>query len=91
MDSEVILVRIYESSAPLHNPKIYITYGNEQSEEIDLKTGTQKNWIANMNTIHAVLERIIKRGYTLTGSTSSLEVLSRSTYVFVRNDLVKCK
>lgn len=87
MDSEVILVRMYELSAG-QSSKIIITYGNERAEEVGLKTGTEKNWSTNMNTFHAVLERIIKRGYTLTGSSSGEYI---STYIFIRNDLVKCK
>lgn len=89
LTSSQIIVRCYESGG-INPSGIIISYGNGETEDVDIKGfGTKKNWLHNLDIMNTVLDRIRKNGYSLinsnAGGNPSYFV---STYIFLRNDLV---
>jgi len=70
--------------------KIIVSYGDDKTETVDLKhVGKTKHWVENLSTIHKVLDRIRKEGYTII-STNSFggQAVWGHTYIFLRDDLI---
>ncbi len=87
--SDQIIVRSYETGV-MQPSMIVVSYGDGKTETVDLNNVSKtKNWVENLSTIHTVLDRIRKEGYTLI-STSSFggDGIWGHTYIYLRNDLV---
>ncbi|TVR38593.1 MAG: hypothetical protein EA392_08955 [Cryomorphaceae bacterium] len=90
VDAEQIVVRFYETGA-LAPSEAVISYSDGTHEVVDMKslTGRTKNWEENAKIINEVLNRLRKQGYTLISSVGGGPDMMLSTYVFLRDDLVK--
>lgn len=89
LNSEQIIVRSFESGG-INTSAIFISYGDGELEEVDLKGFNKvKNWGENLTVFNTVLNRIRKHGYTLVNSNSAANPsYIVSTYIFLRNDLI---
>ena len=89
LNSEQIIVRSFESGGVTPST-IYISYGDGDIEEIDIKGfGKIRNRGENLATYNTILNRIRKQGYTLINSSSAAHPnFIVSTYIFLRNDLI---
>ena|SRR6185312_12152771 len=87
-DSDLLTVRIFESSALASRSYIVIAYGNGKIEEVPLNevSVTSKGAKANVDVIATILGKIMKDGYVLISSTAgSPGGILITTYIFNKN------